>query len=57
MTMIPGLILNDGHTIPQLGFGTFQVPPAQTAEAVRAALEAGYRRCDRRQASTRQRRV
>ena len=25
MTTIPNLTLNDGHTIPQLGFGTFQV--------------------------------
>ena len=46
MTMIPRLTLNDGHTIPQLGFGTFQVPPAQTAETVRAALEVGYRHID-----------
>jgi 2,5-diketo-D-gluconate reductase A len=43
---IPTLSLNDGTTIPQLGFGVFQVPPADTAETVAAALEAGYRHID-----------
>ena len=33
-TSVPNLTLNDGHTIPQLGFGVFQIPPAETAEAV-----------------------
>ncbi len=46
MTDIPILTLNDGHDIPQLGYGTFQVPPDETAEAVRAALKAGYRHID-----------
>ena len=46
MTTIPSLTLNDGHTIPQFGYGTFQVPPEQTAEAVAAALAAGYRHID-----------
>jgi 2,5-diketo-D-gluconate reductase A len=46
MTTIPTLTLNDGHAIPQLGYGTFQVPPADTAAAVQAALEAGYRHID-----------
>src|SRR3954447_16005180 len=32
--------------IPQLGFGTFQIPPEDTAEAVATALEAGYRHID-----------
>jgi 2,5-diketo-D-gluconate reductase A len=43
---IPSIELNDGKTIPQLGFGVFQIPPAETAEAVSAALEAGYRHID-----------
>ncbi len=43
---IPALTLNSGHAIPQLGYGTFQVPPAATADAVGAALEAGYRHID-----------
>jgi 2,5-diketo-D-gluconate reductase A len=38
--------LNDGSTIPQLGFGVFQIPPEDTAEAVREALEVGYRHID-----------
>jgi 2,5-diketo-D-gluconate reductase A len=43
---IPQVTLNDGSTIPQLGFGVFQVPPAQTAETVLNAFEAGYRHID-----------
>lgn len=46
MTTIPTLTLNDGNLIPQLGYGTFQVPPAETATAVQAALEVGYRHID-----------
>jgi 2,5-diketo-D-gluconate reductase A len=38
--------LNDGSTIPQLGFGVFQIPPEHTAEAVSTALEVGYRHID-----------
>ena len=38
--------LNDGATIPQLGFGVFQIPPEDTADAVREALEVGYRHID-----------
>ena len=33
-------------TIPQLGVGVFQVPLEDTADTVRAALEAGYRHFD-----------
>ena len=33
---VPTITLNDGTTIPQLGFGVFQVPPAETAETVTA---------------------
>jgi 2,5-diketo-D-gluconate reductase A len=43
---IPTLTLNDGNEIPQLGFGVFQIPPAETAEAVRTALDVGYRHID-----------
>jgi 2,5-diketo-D-gluconate reductase A len=43
---IPNVTLNDGETIPQLGFGVFQVPPQDTAEAVMQALQAGYRHID-----------
>ena len=43
---VPNLTLNDGHSIPQLGFGVFQIDPAETAEAVSRALEVGYRHVD-----------
>jgi 2,5-diketo-D-gluconate reductase A len=43
---IPALELNDGTTIPQLGYGVFQVPPAETERAVSEALEIGYRHID-----------
>ncbi|MGZ4267751.1 MAG: aldo/keto reductase [Solirubrobacteraceae bacterium] len=43
---IPNVALHGGEQIPQLGFGVFQVPPAETAEAVTLALQAGYRHID-----------
>ena len=46
MTTVPSIRLNDGNTIPQLGFGVFQIEPDQTAGAVRSALEIGYRHID-----------
>jgi 2,5-diketo-D-gluconate reductase A len=46
MTAIPDIELNNGVTIPQLGFGVFQIPPAETTDATLAALEVGYRHID-----------
>src|SRR3954449_1388869 len=46
MTSIPSITLNDGHSIPQLGFGVFQIDPEDTAVAVGTALEVGYRHID-----------
>ena len=46
MTDVPSIQLNDGNSIPQLGFGVFQIPPEETAEAVGVALEIGYRHID-----------
>ena len=43
---VPTITLNDQTTIPQLGFGVFQVPPEETAETVTTALEVGYRHID-----------
>jgi len=43
---VPTLTLNDGHTIPQLGFGVFKVDPAETERIVSDALEIGYRHID-----------
>jgi 2,5-diketo-D-gluconate reductase A len=46
MPPVPAIELNDGNAIPQLGFGVFQIEPAETAEAVARALEVGYRHVD-----------
>ena len=46
MATVPHLTLNDGNTIPQLGFGVFQVPPADTARVTGQAFDAGYRHID-----------
>ena len=43
---VPMITLNDGNQIPQLGFGLYQVPPEETAAAVKAAIEIGYRHLD-----------
>jgi len=45
-TTVPYLDFHDGHRIPQLGFGVFQVPPEDTAEIVTHALNTGYRSID-----------
>ena len=45
-TPIPTLTLNNGVTLPALGFGVFQTPPAETVAAVRTALQVGYRHID-----------
>jgi 2,5-diketo-D-gluconate reductase A len=44
--MVPTVQLNDGYDIPQLGYGVFKVPPADTERAVTEALEVGYRHID-----------
>jgi 2,5-diketo-D-gluconate reductase A len=46
MSQVPVIKLNNGVEIPQLGLGVFQVPNAETAQAVTTALEAGYRSID-----------
>ena len=46
MTSIPSLTLNNGTSIPQLGFGVYQIEPEDTRQAVLTALEAGYRHID-----------
>lgn len=43
---IPDVTLNNGVTIPQLGFGVFKVDPADTRGTVTTALEVGYRHID-----------
>ncbi len=46
MTAVPSLTLTGGTAIPQLGFGTYLVPPDDTASVVTAAIDAGYRHID-----------
>ena len=43
---LPSIDLSDGGSIPQLGFGVFQVPPEKTAQSVAFALQTGYRLID-----------
>jgi len=43
---VPLIELNDGNSIPQLGFGVFKVDPAETERVVSDALEVGYRHLD-----------
>jgi 2,5-diketo-D-gluconate reductase A len=43
---VPKIPLRGDVEIPQLGFGVFQVPPKDTAEATTLALQAGYRHID-----------
>ena len=42
--------LSNGVEIPQLGFGVFQIPPEETKEVVKKAIEVGYRHFDTAQA-------
>ncbi|TFC05797.1 aldo/keto reductase [Cryobacterium mannosilyticum] len=46
VSAVPTLVLNNGQAIPQLGFGVFQIDPADTRRATLAALEVGYRHID-----------
>lgn len=42
----PTIRLNDGNTIPQIGFGTSPLNDREVVPAILAALEAGYRHID-----------
>lgn len=46
MADIPTIALNDGKTIPQLGFGVWQIPNGEVGAAIAVALKAGYRSID-----------
>jgi len=46
ISAVPNLKLNDGHSIPQLGLGVWQVEPGITARVVRDGIAAGYRLID-----------
>ncbi len=40
------ITLNNGISMPQLGYGVFKVPEEEVYEAVSEALRAGYRSID-----------
>ena len=40
------IALNNGVELPAVGLGVFQTPAGETRDAVRAALELGYRHID-----------
>jgi 2,5-diketo-D-gluconate reductase A len=42
----PELALNDGHTIPRLGLGTWPMTDAEVAPVIVTAVELGYRHID-----------
>lgn len=42
----PHFTLNNGVELPHIGFGVYQTPPEETADAVQTALETGYRHID-----------
>jgi 2,5-diketo-D-gluconate reductase A len=46
LTAVPMIALNNGRSIPQLGFGVFLIEPKDTVEAVSTALQTGYRHID-----------
>lgn len=46
MSKVPSITLNNGVEMPQLGFGVWQVPDDEAAQAVSTAIEAGYRSID-----------
>ena len=46
MSPVTSVPLNDGRSIPQLGYGVFKVDPDVTADVTGQALRAGYRHID-----------
>jgi len=46
MANVPNITLNDGNSIPQLGFGVYQIKREDTVESVAKALEVGFRHID-----------
>lgn len=46
MTAVPALPFHDGRSVPQLGYGVWQVEDEVAADVVRQAIDAGYRHID-----------
>lgn len=45
-SIVPAVALNDGTSIPQIGFGTWQVAPEDAEPSTREAFAVGYRHVD-----------
>src|SRR5690625_7817602 len=45
-TSIPGITLNDGLTVPSIGFGTAALKGSDGAHAFKSAIDLGYRLID-----------
>lgn len=43
---VPSVTLNNGVTMPRIGFGVWKIPDEETPAAVATAVEAGYRKFD-----------
>lgn len=46
MTEVPRIEFNDGHSIPQIGFGVFKIPAEEAERLVLDAIDVGYRHVD-----------
>lgn len=46
MVRIPTVNLNDGHTVPLIGLGTYKMTGPDTVRLIRRAIELGYRHFD-----------
>ncbi|MBB5856938.1 aldo/keto reductase [Amycolatopsis umgeniensis] len=44
--MVPSIRLNNGTSLPQLGFGVYKIGDDEVVGAIRTAIEAGYRAID-----------
>ncbi|MHA5148304.1 aldo/keto reductase, partial [Oenococcus oeni] len=43
---VPNIVLNDGHSLPAIGLGTYSVRGGQGVDQILSAIEDGYRLID-----------